>query len=122
MIKRRTVLNVADNSGALKIQCIGFVRLGNRNWAKIGDVITASIKEVEPRKQVKKGQVVKAVVVRQRLALRRADGSYVRFADNAAVLLKGDKDLLGNRITGPIPMEVKQKGYDKIANLAPELV
>lgn len=122
MIKRRTILNVADNSGALKVQCIGFVGLGNRDWAQVGDTIAVSVREAEPRKQITKGQVLKAIVVRQRRALRRPDGSYIRFADNAVIMLKGDKDMAGNRIFGPIPREIKTKGFEKIANLAPELV
>ncbi|MEK7674159.1 MAG: 50S ribosomal protein L14 [Patescibacteria group bacterium] len=122
MIKRRTILKVADNSGATTVQCIGFVKLGNRDWAQVGDTITVSVKTAEPRKQVSKGQVVKAIIVRQKRAIRRADGSYIRFADNAVVILKDKKELMGNRIFGPIPREIKTKGFDKIANLAPELV
>ncbi len=124
MIKRRTTLNIADNSGALTVQCIGFVGLGNRDWAQVGDIITVAIKTAEPRKQAKKGTVARAVVVRQRLAMRRKDGTYIRFTENAAVLLKGNdtKEPLGNRLFGPFPMELKARGFDKVANLAPELV
>ncbi len=96
--------------------------MGNRDWAQVGDTITVSVKTAEPRKQVSKGQVVKAIIVRQKRAIRRADGSYIRFADNAVVILKDKKELMGNRIFGPIPREIKTKGFDKIANLAPELV
>lgn len=122
MIKRRTLLMCADNSGATKLQCIGFVGLGNRDFAKIGDIITVSIKEAEPRKAIKKGEVAKAVIVRQRLPIRRKDGSYVRFYENAAVLIKTKNEPVGNRMFGPFPIEIKQKGFEKIASLAPELV
>lgn len=122
MIQRRTILKSADNSGALKLQCIGIVKKGNARYAEIGDVITCSVKLALPRSNVKKGDVVRALVVRQRKPFRRKDGSYIRFDENAVVILKGEKDILGNRIFGPIPREIKELGYDKIANLAPELV
>ncbi|MCS7200593.1 MAG: 50S ribosomal protein L14 [Patescibacteria group bacterium] len=122
MIQRRTILNCADNSGALKLQCIGLVGKGNARYAQIGDVITCSVKAVLPRREIKKGAVVKALVVRQKKPFRRQDGSYVRFEENACIILKGQKDILGNRIFGPIPREIKEMGYEKIANLAPELV
>lgn len=123
MIQRRTILNSADNSGAIKLQCIGFVRKGNAKYAQIGDIITCSVKSALPRREIKKGAVVKALVVRQKKPFRRKDGSYLRFEENACVLLKGgNKDIVGNRIFGPIPREIKELGYEKIANLAPELV
>jgi large subunit ribosomal protein L14 len=122
MIKHRTILKAADNSGALKLMCIGFVGVGNRNAAQIGDIIVCSVKEAEPRKQVKKGQVVKAVVVRQRKPFRRKNGTWIRFDENAVVLLRSKDDLIGNRIFGPIPIEIKEKGFTKIANLTKDFV
>ncbi len=122
MIQRRTILNVADNSGALKLQCIGFVKKGNAKWAEIGDIIVCSVKEALPRKQIEKGDVVKAVIVRQKKPLRRKDGSYIQFFENAAVILGPGNEPIGNRIFGPIPIEIKEKGFTKIANLAQELV
>jgi large subunit ribosomal protein L14 len=126
MIQRRSILNCADNSGALKLQCIGILKKGNARYAEIGDLITCSVKYAEPRKEVKKGDVVRALVVRQKKPFRRTDGAYIRFDENACVLLKktskGDMEMIGNRIFGPIPREIKELGYEKIANLAPELV
>lgn len=123
MIQRRTILNSADNSGAIKLQCIGFIRKGNTKYAQIGDIITCSVKSALPRREIKKGSVVKALIVRQKKPFRRKDGSYVRFEENACVILKtGNKDPVGNRIFGPISREIKELGYEKIANLAPELV
>ncbi|GIW65076.1 MAG: 50S ribosomal protein L14 [Candidatus Parcubacteria bacterium] len=122
MIQRRTILNSADNSGAVKLQCIGFVKKGNAKYAQIGDIITCSVKVALPRREIKKGAVVKALVVRQKKPFRRKDGSYLRFEENACVLLKGKNDIVGNRIFGPIPREIKELGYEKITNLAPQLV
>jgi large subunit ribosomal protein L14 len=122
MIKHRTILKAADNSGALKLMCIGFVGVGNRNAAQIGDIIVCSVKEAEPGKQVKKGQVVRAVVVRQRKPFRRKNGTWIRFYENAVVLLRSKDDLIGNRIFGPIPIEIKEKGFTKIANLTKDFV
>jgi len=122
MIQPRTILKVADNSGALKLMCIGFVGLGNRGYAEIGDIIVCSVKEAEPNKQIKKGQVVKAVVVRQKKPYLRKNGTWIRFDENAAVIIRSKNDLFGNRIFGPIPREIKEKGFDKIANMAQELV
>jgi large subunit ribosomal protein L14 len=126
MIQIRTILNCADNSGALKLQCIGILKKGNTRYAEIGDLITCSVKSAEPRKEVKKGDVVRALVVRQKKPFRRKDGTYIRFDENACILLKktskGDMEMIGNRIFGPIPREIKELGYEKIANLAPELV
>jgi large subunit ribosomal protein L14 len=122
MIQRRTMLNVADNSGALLLQCIGIVKKGNARYAEIGDIIVCSVKKAEPRRQIGVGDVVKAVVVRQKKPYRRKDGSYIRFFENAAVILGTGNEPLGNRIFGPIPREIKEKGFTKIANLAEELV
>lgn len=126
MIQRRTILNSADNSGAIKLQCIGIVGKGNAKYAEIGDIITCSVKKAEPRSSVKKGDVVRALIVRQKKPFHRKDGTYIRFEENAVVLikkgLKGSIELIGNRIFGPIPREIKELGYLKIANLAPELI
>ena len=121
MIQAGSKLNVADNSGAKMLQCIKVLGGTRRRYAQIGDIIVASVKKAEPRKAVKKGEVVKAVIVRQRKAFRRLDGSYVRFDDNAAVILEG-MNPKGGRIFGPIPRELKEKGFDKIASLAPEVL
>lgn len=122
MIQTRTILNVADNSGALKLMCIGFNKIGNRKYAEIGDIIVCSVKEAEPNKQIKKGQVVKAVVVRQRKPYLRKNGFWIRFDENAAIVVKSGDDPIGNRIFGPIPREIKEKGFNKISNMAKELV
>lgn len=122
MIQRRTILNSADNSGAIKLQCIGIVKKGNARYAEIGDIITCSVKVAEPNREVKKGSIVRALVVRQKKPFRRKDGTYLRFDENACVILKGEKDMVGNRIFGPIPREIKELGYTKIANLAEALV
>lgn len=122
MIQRRTILKCADNSGVLKLQCIGFVKKGNARGAEIGEVIVCSVKEVEPRRQFQKGDVVRAVVVRQAKPFRRSDGSSIRFFENAAVIIGANNEPVGNRVFGPIPIEIKERGFTKIANLAQELV
>lgn len=121
MIQLRTIMNVADNSGAKKIGVIKVLGGTRKRYAQIGDIIVCSVKEAEPRKQVKKKEVVKAVVVRQRNNFRRKDGSYVRFDENAVVILNG-KEPRGGRIFGPIPREIKERGFDTIASLAQEIV
>lgn len=123
MIQERTKLNVADNSGAKVVQCIKVLGGSKRRYARLGDVIVVTVKEAEPRKPVKKHDVVRAVVVRQKKAYRRKDGSYIRFDDNAVVILDGKtKEPKGGRIIGPVAKEVKEKGFDKIATMATELV
>lgn len=122
MIQLRTMLTVADNSGAVIIQCIGIPGFSKKRYAEIGQIITCAVKKASPRKEIKQGQVIKALIVRQRKALRRKNGSYVRFFDNAAVIL-GEKNVLkATRIFGPIPREIKALGYNEIASLAPVLV
>jgi len=121
MIQAGTNLVVADNSGAKMIRCFKVLRGSRRRYAQLGDIIVASVKQAEPRKAVKKKDVVRAVIVRQKKAYRRADGSYIRFDENAAVILDGKEPKAG-RIFGPIPREIKEKGYDKIASLAPEVL
>jgi large subunit ribosomal protein L14 len=123
MIQPRAILKIVDNTGAKIIQCIGVLGGTRRRYAQLGDVIVATVKEAEPRRIVKKHEVVRAVIVRQKKNFRRSDGSYIRFDDNAAVVLEGkSKEPKGGRITGPIPKEIKEKGFDKIANLAQEIV
>jgi len=121
MIQAGTNLVVADNSGAKMIRCFKVLRGSRRRYAQLGDIIVASVKQAEPRKAVKRKDVVRAVIVRQKKAYRRADGSYIRFDENAAVILDGKEPKAG-RIFGPIPREIKEKGYDKIASLAPEVL
>ena len=122
MIQPRTMLNVADNSGAKQIQCIKVLGGTRRRYAQIGDVIVASVKKAEPRKEVKKHDVVRAVVVRQRRNFRRKNGTYIRFDENAAVIIDKSGKPKGGRIFGPIPREIKEKGFEEIANLAKDLV
>jgi len=116
------MLKVADNTGAKIIQCFHVSGGTRRRYAQLGDVIVATVKDAEPRKLVKKHDVVKAVVVRQRKEFRRQDGSFIRFDENAAVILEAGKEPKGTRVFGPIPREVREKGFTTIANLAPELV
>ncbi|KKU86860.1 MAG: 50S ribosomal protein L14 [Parcubacteria group bacterium GW2011_GWA2_47_9] len=116
------MLKVADNSGAKIIQCFCVLVGSKHKYAQIGDIIVAAVKDAEPRRPVKKHEVVKAVVVRQKKAFRRKDGSYIRFDDNAAVILEAKKEPKGGRIFGPIPREIKERGFDKIATLAEEIV
>ena len=122
MIQLRTVLNVADNSGARRIMCVQ-VRGGSfHKVGTVGDVIVASVKEATPGANVKKGDVVKAVIVRTKKEIRRKDGSYVRFDDNAAVLIDANGDPKGTRIFGPVARELREKRYMRILSLAPEVV
>lgn len=123
MIQPQTILKVADNSGAKVIQCFKVLGGSKRRYAQLGDVIVAAVKKAEPRKPVKKHDVVRAVVVRQKKLFRRADGSYIRFDEPAAVILDGTtKNPKGGRILGPIPRELKAKGFAKIVTLAKEVV
>ena len=122
MIALRTVLNVADNSGAKKILCIQ-VRGGSyRKSGSVGDIIVASVKEAIPNSNVSKGDVIRAVIVRTKKEVRRRDGSYVRFDDNAAVLIDNNGDPKGTRIFGPVARELREKRYMRIVSLAPEVV
>jgi len=115
------MIGIADNSGAKLIQCIRVLGGTRRRYARIGDIIVASVKKAEPRKDVKKKNVVRAVIVRQRQPYRRRDGSYIRFDDNAAVVVDG-KEPKGGRIFGPIPRELRERGFTKIISLAQEVV
>ena len=123
MIQPQTILKIVDNTGAKIIQCFKVLGGSRRRYARIGDVIVASVKIAEPRKIVKKHDVVRAVVVRQRKAYRRLDGTYISFGENSAVILEGKtKNPKGNRISGPIPRELREKGFTKIISLAPEVL
>lgn len=122
MIQQQTMLNVADNTGAKEIMCIRVLGGSYRRYANIGDVIVASVKSATPGGVVKKGDVIKAVVVRSRKGLRRPDGSYIRFDENAAVIIKEDKSPRGTRIFGPVARELRDKDFMKIISLAPEVI
>jgi large subunit ribosomal protein L14 len=123
MLQLRTILNVADNTGAKKVSMIGMAKKGNRKFAYLGEVINITVKEAQPFGLVKQGEVLSAVIVRTRKEVRRKDGSYIRFDDNACVILasKEVKDPKGTRIFGPIGKEVKENGFAKIASLAEEI-
>ena len=122
MIQQESFLKVADNTGAKEIKCIRVLGGSKRKYASIGDVIVASVRKAAPGGQVKKGDVVKAVVVRTSKAVRRADGTYVRFDDNAAVLIKDDRNPTGTRIFGPVARELRDRVYMKILSLAPDVI
>ena len=122
MIQQETFLKVADNTGAKEIKCIRVLGGSKRKFGNIGDVIVASVRKSTPGGTVKKGEVVKAVIVRSAKGVRRADGTYVRFDDNAAVLIKDDKNPRGTRIFGPVARELRDKDYIKILSLAPEVI
>jgi large subunit ribosomal protein L14 len=122
MIQMRTVLDVADNSGARKVQCIKVLGGSKRKYASVGDIIVVSIKEAIPNAKVKKGEVMKAVVVRTAKELGRSDGSYIRFDTNSAVLIDNQKEPIGTRIFGPVARELRGKKFMKIISLAPEVL
>ena len=122
MIQQQTVLKVGDNSGAKEIMCIRVLGGSKRKFGNIGDVIVASVKSATPGGVVKKGDVVKAVIVRSVKGLRRADGSYIKFDENAAVIIKDDKQPRGTRIFGPVARELRDKEFNKILSLAPEVL
>ncbi|NLL45652.1 MAG: 50S ribosomal protein L14 [Clostridiales bacterium] len=122
MIQQESYLKVADNSGAKEIKCIRVLGGSKRRYGNIGDVIVASVRKAAPGGTVKKGDVVRAVIVRSARGVRRADGTYVRFDENAAVLIKEDKNPRGTRIFGPVARELREKDYMKILSLAPEVI
>lgn len=122
MIQQESYLKVADNTGAKEIKCIRVLGGSKVKYGNIGDVIVASVRKSTPGGQVKKGEVIKAVIVRSAKGVRRADGTYVRFDDNAAVLIKDDKNPRGTRIFGPVARELRDKDYMKILSLAPEVI
>ena len=122
MIQQESFLKVADNTGAKEIKCIRVLGGSKVKYGNIGDVIVASVRKAQPGGTVKKGEVVKAVIVRSAKGVRRNDGTYVRFDDNAAVLIKDDKNPRGTRIFGPVARELRDKDYMKILSLAPEVI
>ena len=122
MIQAESYLRVADNTGAKELKCIRVLGGSTRRYGNIGDVIVCSVRKAAPGGQVKKGDVVKAVIVRSRRGLRRNDGSYVRFDENAAVIIKEDKTPQGTRIFGPVARELREKDFTKILSLAPEVL
>ena len=122
MIQMQTQLSAADNSGAKRLQCIKVLGGSKRKVASIGDVIVVSVKEALPKSRVKKGQVMRAVIVRTAKEIRRPDGSYIRFDDNAAVLINADRAPVGTRIFGPVARELRAKKFMKIVSLAPEVL
>ena len=122
MIQQESFLKVADNTGAKEIKCIRVLGGSSRKYGNIGDVIVASVRKATPGGTVKKGEVVKAVIVRTKRGVRREDGSYVRFDENAAVLIKDDKNPRGTRIFGPVARELRERDFMKILSLAPEVI
>lgn len=122
MIQQQSFMKVADNTGAKELMCIRVLGGTGRRYARIGDVVVCSVKKATPGGVVKKGDVVKAVVVRTVKSLRRADGSYIRFDENAAVIINADKNPKGTRIFGPVARELREKEYMKILSLAPEVL
>ena len=122
MIQQETFLKVADNTGAKEVKCIRVLGGSGRKYGSVGDVIVASVRKAAPGSAVKKGEVVKAVIVRTAKGVHRADGTYVRFDENAAVLIKDDKNPRGTRIFGPVARELRDKDYMKILSLAPEVI
>ncbi len=124
MVQERTVLKVADNSGAKIVRCFRVLGGSRKRYARVGDVIVASVQTAEPRNKlgIKKKDIIRAVVVRSRAPMRRPDGSYVRFDENAVILIDAKRQPRATRVFGPIPKELKEKGYDKIVSLAPVVV
>ncbi|MCG2711763.1 MAG: 50S ribosomal protein L14 [Candidatus Omnitrophica bacterium] len=122
MIQMLTILDVADNSGAKKVRCIGVIAKSGKNCAIIGDIITCNVRESIPTSAVKKGEVVKAVVVRTKTPIRRKDGSYLRFDHNAVVIIDNQNNPRGTRIFGPVARELREKNFTKIVSLAPEVI
>lgn len=122
MVQKQTMLNVADNSGAKKVQVIHVTGSTRKRFARLGDIVKVTVKQAVPGGTVKKSEVLDAVIVRTRKEVRRFDGSYIRFGDNAAVLINKDKQPVGTRIFGPVARELRARGYMKIVSLAPEVL
>ncbi len=122
MIQERSILKVADNSGAKTVRCFRVLGGTRRRYAELGDIVIASVQVAEPRKTLKKKDIVKAMIVRQKKAVRRKDGSYLRFDENAVVIVDVKKEPIATRVFGPIPKELKEKGYEKLISLAEEIV
>jgi len=122
MIQERSIFKVADNSGAKIVRCFRILGGTRRRYARIGDILVASVQVAEPRKTIKKKDIVKVLIVRQRKAMRRSDGSYIRFDENAGVILDAKKQPVATRVFGPLPKELKEKGYDTVMAMAEEIV
>jgi len=122
MIQERSILKVADNSGAKTIRCFRILGGSRKRYARLGEIFIASVQEAEPRKNIKKKDIVKAVLVRQSQPIKRMDGSYIKFDENSAVLINAKKEPIATRIFGPIPRELKEKGFEKIVTMAEEIV
>ena len=122
MLQQQSLMKVADNTGAKELMCIRVLGGSTRRYGNIGDVIVASVRKAAPGGMVKKGEVVRAVIVRTKKGLRRQDGSYIRFDENAAVIIREDKNPRGTRIFGPVARELREKDYMKILSLAPEVL
>ena len=122
MIQQETELEVADNSGAKRVKCFKVLRGTRRRYARVGDIIVCSVKEIDPKGSIKKGAVIKAVIVRTKSFIRRKDGSKLKFYDNSCVLIDDKKNPNGTRIFGPVAREVREKGFLKISSLAPEVI
>lgn len=122
MVQSQTLLNVADNSGAKKVMCVKVLGSSRRRYARVGDIISCSVKTAIPGGNVKKGDVVRAVIVRTNKEYRRKDGSYIRFDENAAVLINNDQEPIGTRIFGPVARELRERNFMRIVSLAPEVL
>jgi len=122
MIQERSILKVADNSGAKLVRCFRILGGTRRRYGRVGDVVVTSVQQAEPRKTVKKKDIVRVLIVRQREPMRRADGSYVRFDENAAVLIDAKREPIASRVFGPLPRELKEKGFEKLMTMAEEIV
>ncbi len=122
MIQERSILKVADNSGAKIVRCFRVLGGSKRRYAEMGDIVVASVQVAEPRKTLKKKDIVKALIVRQRKPIRRKDGSYIRFDENAVIIVDAKKEPIATRVFGPIPRELKDLGYEKLMSLAEEVV
>jgi large subunit ribosomal protein L14 len=122
MIQERSILKVADNSGARIVRCFRILTGTRHRYARVGDIIVASVQVAEPRKNIKKKDVVKAVIVRQKAPMRRSDGSYIRFDENAVIIIDAKKEPIATRVFGPMPRELKGKGFEKIITMAEDIV
>jgi large subunit ribosomal protein L14 len=122
MIQERSIIKVADNSGAKTVRCFRILGGTRRRYARVGDIIVASVQVAEPRKNIKKKDIVKVLIVRTKFPIKRPDGSYVRFDENAGVIIDNKKEPIATRVFGPMPRELKLKGYEKLMNMAEEIV
>jgi len=122
MIQERSIIKVADNSGAKTVRCFRILGGTRRRYARVGDIIVASVQVAEPRKNIKKKDIVKVLIVRTKFPLKRPDGSYVRFDENAGIIIDNKKEPVATRVFGPMPRELKLKGYEKLMNMAEEIV